>query len=90
MTRAVNIKAGTILTLSATIKGMPIPKVAWKKNDKEVPLKADIERTAVSSKLEILNTTRDDSGCYSLTVENEAGSKTAACIVTILGKMNGT
>lgn len=43
MTRAVNIKAGTILTLSATIKGMPIPKVAWKKNDKEIPLKADIE-----------------------------------------------
>eukprot|EP00061_Rhincodon_typus_P019022 g48455.t1 len=61
MARNVNLKAGTTLTLSATIKGMPFPKVTWKKNDMEVPMKADIEATPVGSKLEIRNTVRSDS-----------------------------
>ena len=37
---------GTDIVLSATIKGMPIPTVTWKKNGEEVPAKCIIGVTA--------------------------------------------
>uniref|UniRef100_A0A3B3BYU9 Fibronectin type-III domain-containing protein n=1 Tax=Oryzias melastigma TaxID=30732 RepID=A0A3B3BYU9_ORYME len=35
--------AGTHITLMASIKGAPFPKVIWKKNEADVPTRADIE-----------------------------------------------
>lgn len=86
MAREQQVKAGNTIALSAVIKGMPFPKVTWKKADKEVPTKADIVVTTVGSKLEIRNCVKEDAGIYSLTVENEAGSKTVETKVTVLGK----
>ncbi|NXY82270.1 TITIN protein, partial [Alcedo cyanopectus] len=80
------IKASHTLRLSAVIKGVPFPKVIWKKEDHEVSPKADIEVTGVGSKLEIRNTVHEDGGIYSLTVENPAGSKTVSVKVVVLDK----
>uniref|UniRef100_A0A8C6ZQN2 Titin n=1 Tax=Nothoprocta perdicaria TaxID=30464 RepID=A0A8C6ZQN2_NOTPE len=84
MAREQHVKAGDTLRLSAVIKGVPFPKVSWKKEDHEVSPKADIEVTGVGSKLEIRNTVHEDGGVYSLTVENPAGSKTVSVKVVVL------
>lgn len=87
MAREQHVKAGDTLRLSAVIKGVPFPKVTWKKGDHEVSPKADIEVTGVGSKLEIRNTVHEDGGMYSLTVENPAGSKTVSVKVVVLGNL---
>lgn len=87
MAREQHVKAGDTLRLSAAIKGVPFPKVTWKKEDHEVSPKADIEVTGVGSKLEIRNTVHEDGGMYSLTVENPAGSKTVSVKVVVLGNL---
>lgn len=87
MAREQHVKAGNTIALSAIIKGIPFPKVTWKKADKEVPSKADIVVTPVGSKLEIRNCVKEDASVYSLTVENEAGSKTVEVKVIVLGKI---
>lgn len=86
MTREQYIKVGDTLRLSAIIKGVPFPKVTWKKGDREAPTKARIDVTPVGSKLEIRNAAHEDGGIYSLTVENPAGSKTVSVKVFVLGK----
>lgn len=76
---------GTDITLSAVVKGMPIPTVSWKKNGDDVPAHCVIEVTASGSKLHIKKCTRDDCGNYTITIQNAAGSKTATCTVLVLG-----
>lgn len=86
MAREQHIKVGDTLRLSAIIKGVPFPKVTWKKEDRDAPTKARIDVTPVGSKLEIRNAAHEDGGIYSLTVENPAGSKTVSVKVLVLGK----
>ncbi|KAL4656696.1 titin-like [Arapaima gigas] len=86
MAREVRAMAGTHIVLRAGIKGMPFPKVTWKKNDADVPPRADIKVTGVETKLEMRFCVRSDCGDYTLTVENPAGSKTATCTVLVLDK----
>lgn len=86
MTREVKAMAGTHITLMAAIKGIPFPSVIWKKNDAEVPTRADIETNQEGTKLEMRFCNRDDCGDYTLTVDNPAGSKTVTCTVLVLGK----
>lgn len=90
MTREVKAMAGTHITLMATIKGVPFPTVTWKKNDAEVPTRADIETNQTGTKLEMRFCHRGDSGDYTLTVENPAGSKTVTCTVLVLGEKFGS
>lgn len=86
MTREVKAMAGTHIALKATIKGIPFPTVTWKKNEKEVPPRAEITTSGSQTKLEMRFCNRGDCGDYTLTVENPAGSKTATCTVLVLGK----
>lgn len=86
MAREQHIRVGDTLRLSAVIKGVPFPKVTWKKEDREAPTKARIDVTPVGSKLEIRNAAHEDGGIYSLTVENPVGSKTVSVKVLVLGK----
>lgn len=76
---------GTDITLSAVIKGMPIPTVSWKKNGADIPAHCIIEVTASGSKLHIKKCTRADCGSYTITIQNAAGSKSATCTVLVLG-----
>jgi hypothetical protein len=85
MAREQHIRVGDTLRLSAIIKGVPFPKVTWKKEDREAPTKAQIDVTPVGSKLEIRNAAHEDGGIYSLTVENPAGTKTVSVKVLVLG-----
>lgn len=86
MTREVKAMAGTHISLMAAIKGVPFPTVSWKKNDAEVPTRADIETNQMGTKLDMRFCHRGDCGDYTLTVENPAGSKVVTCTVLVLGK----
>lgn len=86
MPRELKAMAGTHIKIVAGIKGMPFPKVTWKKNDNEVPPRTEIETSGVRTKLEMRYCNRGDCGDYTLNVENPAGSKTAVCTVLVLGK----
>ena len=86
MTREVKAMAGTHIVLMAEITGKPFPSVTWKKNEAEVPTRADIEVNQSATKLEMRFCNRDDCGDYTLTVENPAGSKTVTCTVLVLSK----
>ena len=86
MAREIKAMAGTHISLIAGIKGIPFPKVTWKKNEADVPTRAEIEVNQTGTKLQMRYCNRDDCGDYTLTVENAAGSKTATCTVLVLGK----
>lgn len=86
MTREVRAMAGTHITLMADIKGVPFPSVTWKKNEADVPTRADIDTNQAGTKLEMRFCNRGDCGDYTLTVENPVGSKTVTCTVLVLGK----
>lgn len=85
MPRELKAMAGTHINIIAGIKGIPFPKVTWKKNEADVPTRAEIETSGTASKLEMRYCTRADSGDYTITIENPAGSKTATCTVLVLG-----
>jgi len=85
MPRELKAMAGTHIAITAGIKGMPFPKVTWKKNELDVPTRSEIETSGTATKLEMRYCTRADCGDYTLTVENPAGSKTATCTVLVLG-----
>lgn len=85
MAREVKAMAGTHINIMAGIKGMPFPKVTWKKNEADVPTRAEIETSGTTTKLEMRYCNRTDCGDYTLTVENPAGSKAATCTVLVLG-----
>ncbi len=85
MPREIKAMAGTHINIIAGIKGIPFPKVTWKKNEADVPTRAEIETSGTATKLEMRYCTRADCGDYTLTVENPSGSKTATCTVLVLG-----
>lgn len=73
----ITIKAGETLKLEAGVRGKPTPTVTWMKNQQEITATSRIiiKNTEVSSCIEIQETTREDSGTYSLMVQNFAGSR---------------
>ncbi|KAJ4923663.1 hypothetical protein JOQ06_014147 [Pogonophryne albipinna] len=77
---------GSDITLSATIKGVPMPTVSWKKDDGDVPAHITVAVTASGSKVFIPKSTRADSGNYTLTAENAVGKKSITVVVLVLSK----
>lgn len=77
---------GTDITLSAKVKGVPMPTITWKKNDGDVPSHITVAVTASGSKVFIPKCVRADSGNYTITVENAAGKKSATVAVLVLSE----
>ncbi|PAV56317.1 hypothetical protein WR25_15732 isoform E [Diploscapter pachys] len=80
------IRAGEPLKLAVDFEGEPAPTATWKANDVGVPSgdRADITTTPTHSELHILSSLRSDTGVYKITVQNEYGTDTAQCNVTVL------
>lgn len=83
------VKVGDSCTLSGRFSGRPAPAITWTKNKEE--LKGDehisLHSTASHLSLSIASARRDHSGCYCVNVENAAGSRSGACIITVVGKL---
>lgn len=81
------VKVGDSCTLPGRFSGKPAPTITWTKNNEE--LKADeqisLHSTARHLSLTVNQAKREHSGCYGVTVENAAGSRTGLCTITVVG-----
>lgn len=82
----IQILAGQILKIPATVYGRPAPKIVWSVEEGELNKNAEIVNEGNSSVLTITNTERKDHGRYIITASNESGTKYAATRVEIFGK----
>uniref|UniRef100_A0A8C6UY42 Titin n=1 Tax=Neogobius melanostomus TaxID=47308 RepID=A0A8C6UY42_9GOBI len=82
--KVVSVRAGGTLRLFVAIRGRPEPTVKWEKVDGTLTERAAIDSTSSYTMLVIDNVNRFDSGKYSLTLENDSGSKSAVVAVRIL------
>lgn len=85
--KGVTVRAGCPIRLVATIRGRPAPKVLWRRMGKDnVVQKGHVDLIDTMTFLVISESTRDDSGKYSLTVSSPAGEKAVFVNVKVLGK----
>uniref|UniRef100_H2YFD5 Titin n=1 Tax=Ciona savignyi TaxID=51511 RepID=H2YFD5_CIOSA len=84
MRKNIEIKAGSTLRLLADVKGRPKPTIKWTKFGATLSRRADVDVTDLKTTLVVPETTRDDSGKYTLTASNARGSKSANINVKVL------
>lgn len=87
--KGLSVRAGCPIRLFAVIRGRPAPKVTWKRLGVDnVVRRGHVEQVDTMSFLVIPESTREDSGKYSLTLSNSAGEKAVFVWVKVLGKKN--
>ena len=87
--KGLTVRAGCPIRLVATVRGRPPPKVQWRRMGIDnVVKKGHVDLIDTMTFLVISETTRDDSGKYSLTVSSPAGEKAVFVNVKVLGKYN--
>uniref|UniRef100_A0A8C8AVL5 Titin n=1 Tax=Otus sunia TaxID=257818 RepID=A0A8C8AVL5_9STRI len=82
--KIVNVRAGGSLRLFVPIRGRPTPEVKWGKMDGEIREAAIIDTTSSFTSLVLDNVNRFDTGKYTLTLENNSGTKSAFVSVRVL------
>lgn len=81
------VRAGCPIRLFAVIRGRPAPKVTWKRLGVDnVIRRGHVDQVDTMSFLVIPESTREDSGKYSLTLSNSAGEKAIFVRVKVLGE----
>uniref|UniRef100_A0A8C3GG30 Titin n=1 Tax=Cairina moschata TaxID=8855 RepID=A0A8C3GG30_CAIMO len=87
MRKLVTVRAGCPIRLFAIIRGRPAPKVTWRRMGVDnVIRKGQVDLVDTMAFCVIPNSTRDDSGKYSLTLVNAAGEKAVFVNVRVLGE----
>lgn len=87
MRKLVTVRAGCPIRLFAMVRGRPSPKVTWRRMGIDnVVRKGQVDLLDTMAFLVIQNSTRDDSGKYSLSLVNAAGEKAVFVNVRVLGK----
>ena len=85
--KVLKVRAGCPIRLFATIRGRPTPKVTWKRvGIDNVIRKGHVDLVDTMTFLVIPESTREDSGKYSLTLSSPAGEKAVFVHVKVLGK----
>ncbi len=82
------VRAGESLKINADIVGRPLPVASWSKDGHEIEQKARIQITGTdtSTMIVVKDCKRSDSGQYTLTLKNVAGSVTTPVNCVILDK----
>uniref|UniRef100_A0A915Q578 non-specific serine/threonine protein kinase n=1 Tax=Setaria digitata TaxID=48799 RepID=A0A915Q578_9BILA len=82
----IRVRAGSLIHLKVDYNGEPTPKAFWKINDIQSVATDRIEVIVEdkSSEIVIPSSVRDDTGIYTIYVENEHGRDKASCSVTVL------
>lgn len=78
------VQRGGSVCLRVAFKGKPAPTASWIKVDGELGLMADVTTTQTFTYLTLGNCTRNDSGKYTLTLENSSGGKSITFTVKVL------
>lgn len=84
MRKVLIVKHGTSFTLKVPFKGNPVPSAEWTKEGVDLKVRGTIESTESSTSLTIENSTRNDSGEYSVTIESPLGKATLPMVVKVL------
>lgn len=69
------VKAEGSVCLGIHFRGKPVPTATWVKEDGELGVMSEVATTDSYSSLTIENCTRNDTGKYTVTLENASGSK---------------
>lgn len=80
------VKCGDTLKVDLPVTGQPKPKVEWKKDGLAIKetSRLEVTHTASSALLCIKNANRDNSGQYTITASNSAGTATGGITVVVL------
>uniref|UniRef100_A0AAR2KKU6 Titin n=1 Tax=Pygocentrus nattereri TaxID=42514 RepID=A0AAR2KKU6_PYGNA len=84
MRKTLIVKHGNSFTLTAPFKGVPVPSVTWNKEEVDLKSRATIETTGTYTSLTIEKATRNDSGQYTVTLDNGIGTASLPVIVKVL------
>ncbi|CAD7001755.1 unnamed protein product, partial [Ceratitis capitata] len=84
----VRLKAGQPFSFDVKVSGEPAPKTKWLLKKREVASKDNIKVTHAdyNTKLKVLNSTRVDSGIYTVHAENANGEDSADVRVIVIDK----
>uniref|UniRef100_A0A3B4G979 Titin n=1 Tax=Pundamilia nyererei TaxID=303518 RepID=A0A3B4G979_9CICH len=70
-------------TMKVPFKGKPIPSVTWAKPDVDLRVRAVIDTTDTFTSITLEKATRNDSGKYTVTLSNVAGTSSLTLIVRL-------
>uniref|UniRef100_A0A3Q4HDV3 Titin n=1 Tax=Neolamprologus brichardi TaxID=32507 RepID=A0A3Q4HDV3_NEOBR len=84
MRKTLIVKDGSSFTMKVPFKGKPIPSVTWAKPDVDLRVRAVIDTTDTFSSITLEKATRDDSGKYTVTLSNVAGTSSLTLNVRVL------
>uniref|UniRef100_A0A672TGZ3 Titin n=1 Tax=Strigops habroptila TaxID=2489341 RepID=A0A672TGZ3_STRHB len=81
MRKTLIVKAGGSFTMTVPFRGKPVPNVTWNKPDTDLRIRASIDTSDSCTSLTIEKATRNDSGKYTLTLQNVLNTATLTLIV---------
>ncbi|XP_029624486.1 titin isoform X1 [Salmo trutta] len=84
MRKTLLVKDGSSFTLTVPFRGKPVPKVMWDKADVDLRVRASVHTTDTVTSITVEQATRDDSGKYTVTLQNVAGKVTCTLNVRVL------
>lgn len=84
MRKALLVKYGSSFTLTVPFSGRPVPSVSWDKADVDLRVRGMINTTSSATSITVEQATRDDSGKYTVKLQNAAGSASLTLNVKVL------
>uniref|UniRef100_A0A3Q4I3S0 Titin n=1 Tax=Neolamprologus brichardi TaxID=32507 RepID=A0A3Q4I3S0_NEOBR len=78
------VKAGGSVCLGIHFRGKPIPTATWVKEEGELSVMSEVTTTDGYSSLSIENCSRNDTGKYTVNLENSSGSKATTFVVKVM------
>uniref|UniRef100_A0A4W5NMF1 Titin n=1 Tax=Hucho hucho TaxID=62062 RepID=A0A4W5NMF1_9TELE len=90
MRKTLLVKDGSSFTLTVPFRGKPVPNVMWDKADVDLRVRASIHTTDTVTSITVEQATRDDSGKYTVTLQNVAGKVTCTLNVRDVTKSSAT
>lgn len=84
MRKTLIVKAGESFTMTVPFRGRPIPNIIWNKPDTDLRTRAAIDSSDHCTSLTIEKATRNDSGKYTLTLQNIVNTATLTLVVKVL------
>ncbi|KAK2842086.1 hypothetical protein Q5P01_012286 [Channa striata] len=84
MRKTLLVKDDSSFTLTVPFTGKPVPSVTWEKADVDLRVRGLINTTSSVTSITIERATRDDSGKYTVKLQNVAGSASLTLSVKVL------
>ncbi|XP_034031401.1 titin-like, partial [Thalassophryne amazonica] len=84
MRKTLLVKDGSSFTLMVPFKGKPAPTVSWDKADVDLRVRGLINTTSSVTSITVERATRDDTGKYTVNLQNVAGTATLTLNVRVL------